>query len=120
MECRGLRLVDAELDHGHVGIRVDLPEDGPGAMIQSPRIVESHGQGREEFLHAVRKIGISRRRVSHPVEFAGEPSKVMDCAGRGADGNPGAGTNQYPETARMAFRLTVSAPMRSHASVTGD
>ena len=74
----GERLVDAELDHGNVRLRVEVHEERPGAVIEAPARVHLHRSGAEEIDHARRELRRAGRRVLHLVEGARETAEVVD------------------------------------------
>src|SRR6267154_5677149 len=63
VECGGLRAVDAQLDDGDVRTGVRVFQDRPGAMVESPRIIEPYLDGLEQLAHARGKPWIARRRI---------------------------------------------------------
>ena len=66
-------------------MRIDVTEHGPGSVVETPGVVQSHRQGREQFLHATSKAGIAGRGVLHSIQLPWESAKIMNGSRRSAD-----------------------------------
>src|SRR6185295_1457794 len=75
--CR-LRLINAELDNGHVCFREDVAEHRPSAVVQSPSLIQINQNGSEHFLDALRKLRIAVSWVRDVVQFTWEAAEVMN------------------------------------------
>ena len=63
VELRRLRAVEAQFDHRNVGLRIEVREHVPGAVVVAPALVERHIDGREQLAHPLGQRHVARRRV---------------------------------------------------------
>ncbi len=67
--------IQRQLHHGHVSVRPDMSQHGPGSVIQSPlRRLNRAGQLR----HPVGQSGRAGRRILHGVKFRRKAPEIMD------------------------------------------
>src|SRR6266487_4088998 len=78
MELGGSRSVDAQLDHRNFCVGVRVLQHRPGAMIESPRIIEPYLDGVEQLAHARGKPWIARRRVLDVEQRLREAVEIVD------------------------------------------
>jgi len=82
MEAGRLRLIEAQLHHRHVRLRVEVAEHGPGSVVQAPLTIGGHGQWREQLLHTGGQRRIARGGVAHREQLAREAAEVVNGARR--------------------------------------
>src|SRR6266852_2591977 len=59
-----------------------MPQHRPGAMIESPCLVEHYRQWCKHLLHAPRELRIARRGILHLIQILGEAAEVMNRSWR--------------------------------------
>lgn len=69
--------VDGELDDGDVGLREDVDEDAPGAMVDAPAVVDFDALA-EQVGDRARQVGAACGLVLELVELLGEAVHVVD------------------------------------------
>src|SRR6185437_4842216 len=82
MVRRGLRLIDAQLNHRHIRIGIHMPKHRPCAMIETPCGIERHGKWRQRFLDAARQPRGTSGGILHVIELARKPAEVVDGSRR--------------------------------------
>ena len=111
MERRRLPPVDGELDDGHVGLGEEVPEYGPGSVVEAPGLVRLDVDGGQQCLYAGRQVRIAGGCVLDLLERIRETAEVVDRSAATAWPLPRtAGTYQWADTHRMAFGTGISAP----------
>jgi hypothetical protein len=65
-----LRLINAELDHWNIGLWIDVEQNRPGAVVETPTIVASHRRRLKQFLDSRSKVGITWRGVLQLIQLA--------------------------------------------------
>ena len=95
MKARRLGAVYAELDDRNVGLRIDVAQHRPGAVIEAPfAFIGYDVHRREQFADARGEDGVARCRVLHVKQRLWKAAEVMDGLGarhrrdRGAAGVP--------------------------------
>src|SRR6185436_6882833 len=87
MKVRRARFVDAQLYDRNVGFWKNVAQHRPGAVIESPAIVEIDVERCEQLLHFPRQRWVAGRRILDGKQLAREPAKVMNRARRGHRGD---------------------------------
>lgn len=82
-------IVDAQLDDGNIGFRIHMAKDRPGAVIETPRIIEIDLQGCEQMLDTASKQGIARSRILHAEQLLWESTKIVNGSWRRGYGYAG-------------------------------
>src|SRR6185437_13784086 len=82
MVRRGLRLIDAQLNHRHIRIGIHMAKHGPCAMIETPGGIERHRKRRQRFLDAARQPRGTWGGILHVIELARKAAEVVDGSRR--------------------------------------
>lgn len=56
--------VDAHLQHGDIGFRIEMREDRPGTVVETPGIIELNRNGSDAFRNPSRQLRSARSRVA--------------------------------------------------------
>src|SRR5665647_2064873 len=77
-------LLDRELHDGYISIGVHEHQRHPCSVIKATMVVKVAAQARlmKKIGHPPRKVWRTARVIPQPVEFSGEPVKIVDCFGR--------------------------------------
>src|SRR6516162_3199483 len=77
MLCEGSAVIQTNLKYGHVRVWVDMPENAPRSVIESPLVIG------KQMLFEGQALGFyrcSRRRILHIVKSFRESIEIMDSA----------------------------------------
>jgi hypothetical protein len=72
-----LCLINAELNHWDIGFWIDVEQNRPGAVVETPTIVASHRRRCKQFLDPRSKVGITWRGVLQLIQLARKASEVV-------------------------------------------
>jgi len=84
---RGLGFIDAELNDRDVGVWVDVPQNGPRAVVEAPTVIATHRHRRKQFFDTRSKVEIAGRGILHVIQLARKAAEVVDRPWRGAHGD---------------------------------
>jgi hypothetical protein len=63
MKRRWLYFINAELNHENIGLGIDVAQNRPRTVVQTPAVVAAHQHRRKQFLNAHSEAWITGRRV---------------------------------------------------------
>src|SRR5512146_3262087 len=87
MERRRLRSINTELNYWDIGFGIDMAQNRPGAMVETPTVVSAHRHRQKQSLDLCRKVGIARRRILYLVQLARKSAEIVDRSWRRAHGH---------------------------------
>jgi len=86
MERRRLRFINAELNYWDISLRIDVAQNRPSTVVETPAVVAAHRHRCKQFLDARSEVGITGRGILHPIQFARKAAEVVDRPRRRAHG----------------------------------
>ena len=82
--------IHAQLDDGNVGVRVNVGENRPRAVVQSPALVGAHGHRGQRLHEFRRERRIAGRRIEKLLERPRKAAEIVDRRRPVHRGNAGA------------------------------
>src|SRR6185436_9215300 len=80
VEVGALGRVDGELEHGDVGLRKRVDEEGPRAMVEAPGLIERDRARLHDLSDLFRNAGVAGRVVADVEELPRKSRKIVDGA----------------------------------------
>ncbi len=122
--------VEAELDHRHIGLGIEVHQHGPCAVVQAPALALLHRRRRQQLSGAGRQLRRPGRRIAEVVKRLGKPIEVVHGRrlGHGGDGHAAShpmtrdhqnrpGSGQTPPKIAPGLDIIVLLESRERAAV---
>ncbi len=65
MERGRLRFINAELNHWNIGLWIDVAQNRPSTVVETPAVVATHRHVSKQFLDARSEVGITGSGILH-------------------------------------------------------
>ena len=89
MRLRAFEMIQTQLHHGNIGVRVQMTNHRPCAMIQAPFVlVQTDWGAADELLRRLSQSGAAGRRVLHVKQRLRKAAKIVDGTRIGHGGEP--------------------------------
>src|SRR4029077_10720592 len=87
MERGRLRFINAELNYWNIGLWIDVAQNRPSTVVETPAVVAAHRHRCKQFLDMRSEVGIAGRGVLHLIRLTRKAPEVVDRPRRGAHGD---------------------------------